>query len=98
MAGLLQRFGETCLLGISENCNVKNGLVVDHLIPLSSNKLNKQLRSARASRSADGKLSKAPTLSYGSNHPRNLILACQKCNSRKMNGFLDAGTIRRLLA
>jgi 5-methylcytosine-specific restriction endonuclease McrA len=27
-------------------------------------------------------------VSYGSNHPKNLILACDKCNSRKKHKIL----------
>ena len=66
--------------------------------PERSNKLNKQLRGAGTSRLAGGELKKAPTQSFGSNHERNLVLACHNCNSLKQNGFLEAGLFQQVLS
>jgi 5-methylcytosine-specific restriction endonuclease McrA len=81
-AELKQHNGLVCLLGL-DCCDPDSGFVIDHLIPISTNKLNKQLRLQQAER---GK--KVKTQSFGSNHIDNMIIACRKCNGRKMNGFL----------
>lgn len=94
---LLERHGEVCMLRYAPDCDVANGLCVDHLIPLSSSKLNKELRQLGTSRSADGKLRKASTQSFGSNHPNNLVLACANCNSLKQNKLLPREILRRVL-
>jgi len=39
---LIARYGRVCQLQLVEDCSLKHGLAVDHLIPLSSNKLNKR--------------------------------------------------------
>lgn len=93
----LAEHGEVCQLWLGDTCDVTSGLVLDHLIPLSSNQLNKTLRGLVATRTPEGKLVKAPTQSFGSNHPRNLILACAKCNGRKKHRFLDREAMRRIL-
>ena len=72
------RFGEVCLLNYPGICNPKSGFVIDHIIPLSSNKLNKELRKLKPLK---GK--KVLTQSLGSNNILNLIIACKKCNSYK---------------
>ncbi len=95
---LVRRFGEVCMLHYAGDCDTASGLRIDHLIPLSTNKLNKLLRGAGTSRTSDGKMKKAPTQTLGSNGPRNLVLACHNCNSLKMNRILDRGTIKRVLA
>ena len=79
--------GSRCELGIHEKCT---GIAeeVDHMIPLSSNVLNKNLRGMKAKA---GK--KVTTQSFGSNDPRNLILACRKCNAFKKHKFLDRKSI-----
>jgi len=96
-AQLSRQFGARCLLQFAPDCDPAGGLVVDHLIPISSNKLNKRLRAASARRDASGLLRKAPPQSFGSNHPRNCVLACHNCNSLKQNGFLDPVTYRRVI-
>jgi 5-methylcytosine-specific restriction endonuclease McrA len=98
LAALIERFGRCCMLQIAPDCNVASGLNIDHIIPLSSNVLNKLLRSARTSRDKNGRLKKALTQSIGSNHRRNLVLACHNCNSMKKNRLLDSGVLRRVLS
>jgi hypothetical protein len=94
---LVDRFGSICMLQFAPDCNVASGLCLDHLIPLSSNKLNKELLGTTTFRDADGNFRKAPTESFGSNAPRNLVLACTNCNSFKQSKFLDCATIARAL-
>jgi 5-methylcytosine-specific restriction endonuclease McrA len=95
---LLMRFGKVCHLKCSPNCNVGSGLAIDHLIPLSSNKLNRLLRNFSTSRSLDGSIKKAPSQSFGSNAPRNLVLACNNCNAFKKHKILDRTSLKRILA
>ena len=40
-SALLERFGAVCQLKLLPDCDPKAGLAVDHVIPLSSNRLNK---------------------------------------------------------
>lgn len=94
----LAELGETCQLRLNERCDTSSGLTIDHVIPLSSNNLNKALRAMGTSRTPEGRLIKTPTQSFGSNHPRNLILACASCNGHKKNRILDRDTLRRILA
>jgi hypothetical protein len=94
---LEERFGRTCLLRCAPDCDPRSGLTVDHVIPLSSNKLAKALRGLRARRSSDGNLQKVRSQSFGSNHPRNLVLACCNCNSFKQNRILRRDEIRQIL-
>lgn len=97
-ATLIQKVGLVCMLRSSRDCDPSSGLEIDHLIPLSSNKLNKEIRGAAKSMIIDGHLKKAPTESFGSNHPRNLALACKRCNAEKKHRFLDRQTIKRVLS
>lgn len=76
---LKSKFGSVCQLKCHQDCT-NSADEVDHLIPLSSNVLNKQLRGFRAN---NGK--KAPTQSFGSNHPTNFVLSCTRCNAFKNN-------------
>lgn len=78
-AELQRRYGTGCQLCCHEDCGGV-GTVVDHLIPLSSNVLNKTLRGMKAT--AD---KKAPTQSFGSNHVDNFVLACRRCNAFKQS-------------
>jgi hypothetical protein len=94
---LVERFGRVCMLRFAPDCNVASGLCLDHLVPLSSNKLNRELLAASTFHDADGNFRKAPTESFGSNGSRNLILACTNCNSFKQNKFLDSATVARAL-
>jgi 5-methylcytosine-specific restriction endonuclease McrA len=80
---LLQKHS-TCQLQISPACMGSSYLQVEHLIPISTNKLNKKLRNIKP---ILGK--KVPTQSFGSNHISNLVLACKKCNSLKKHRLPD---------
>ncbi len=81
---LVERDGRRCAWHLVDDCEQDNHLAIDHLVPLSSNKLNKDLRRMQPSR---GK--KVPTQSLGSNNPANLVLACAKCNNHKKHRLLD---------
>ena len=95
LALLTERFGQRCMLKIAADCDVNSGLQVDHIIPLSSNVLNRLLRSAGTSRDSDGRLRKASAQSIGSNHLRNLALACRNCNSlKRMQSSSSQGLLR----
>jgi len=79
--GLLEKYGSICQLHCHEDCSNK-ATQVDHLIPLSSNILNKKIRSIKGEK---GK--KVPAQSFGSNHESNFVLACVRCNAYKKHGF-----------
>ncbi len=81
-----------CLLQYSKDCDIKSGETVDHIIPLSSNILNKEINHAKAEK---GK--KVPTESFGSNDYSNLIISCKKCNRAKFNKFLDKDKMKEVL-
>jgi 5-methylcytosine-specific restriction endonuclease McrA len=85
-------YGRVCQLQCSNLCNIERGINIDHLIPLSSNKLNKELRQLKALK---GK--KVLTQSFGSNNLSNLVLACKKCNSYKKHRFLSKAELKRIL-
>ena len=71
-----------CELRLVSDCDSQS-LSLDHIIPLSSNELNKHLRKMTA---PQGK--KVPAQSYGSNDPRNFLVACEKCNGFKKHRFI----------
>jgi 5-methylcytosine-specific restriction endonuclease McrA len=75
-------YGYTCMLKLLPTCLETMHLAIDHIIPLSSNILNKELRHMTAP------TGHAPTQSFGSNNIKNLILACSKCNNHKKHRFL----------
>lgn len=81
---ILLRMHTSCQLKISPACSGNQHLQVEHLIPISTNKLNKSLRLIKA---PPGK--KVTTQSFGSNHLSNLILACEKCNNLKKHRLPD---------
>ena len=87
------RYGRMCQLQCVESCEIDNPTAIDHVIPLSSNELNKKLRKAKPL--VAGK--KVPTESFGSNDISNLVLACARCNSNKKHRFLDRDRMRRIL-
>lgn len=82
MTEVLKSKEKRCELKLVSDCNDEK-LVLDHMIPLSSNELNKHLRKMSA---PSGK--KVPSQSFGSNHPSNLILACEACNNFKKHRFI----------
>ncbi len=80
---LVLKFGEQCQLKIHPDCFKEKSFDVDHFIPLSTNKLNKELRNIKA---AKGR--KVASQSFGSNDIANLKIACKKCNSYKKHKLL----------
>ena len=86
------KLGEICELNYPNICDLNSGFNVDHIIPLSSNKLNKEIRNLKPEK---GKKVKAQ--SFGSNHIANLALTCTKCNSYKKHRFIDKVLILSLL-
>lgn len=82
---ILKRDNNQCQLHFEGICDEESGWQVDHVIPLSTNVLNKKLRMKKAEL---GK--KVVTETYGSNHIDNLVLACKKCNGhKKHNIYID---------
>ena len=80
---LMGKYGEKCQLHIHPDCSKEKVWEMDHIIPLSTNELNKKLRHmVRTSRG------KVPAQSFGSNHLKNLILACKRCNAFKKHRIL----------
>jgi 5-methylcytosine-specific restriction endonuclease McrA len=71
-------------------CCTGRAEVVDHVVPLSSNRLRKELRVA----AEPGR--KVPTQEIGSAHMSNLVGACKACNNRKLQS-LNGPMIRRIL-
>lgn len=80
---LINSFEERCGLNL-DCCDNSSGFVVDHIIPLSSNILNKTLRKIIPQKGR-----KTPSQSFGSNHIMNLTLSCNSCNNFKKHKFLD---------
>ena len=89
---LINQNDEKCMLAL-ECCDPSSGITIDHLIPLSTNKLNKGLRHMKP---VKGK--KVRSQSFGSNHLDNLIIACKKCNGRKKHGFLSRESLLKILS
>ena len=81
---LIERDGKQCAWHLVDDCEQDQHLAIDHLVPLSSNKMNKELRLMKPTR---GKT--VLTQSLGSNNPANLVLACAKCNNHKKHRLLD---------
>ena len=80
---LIKKHGLKCQLNLIPECEKDKNIVVDHFIPLSSNILNKILRNLKPENNK-----KVKTQSYGSNHQKNFILACGKCNGYKKHRFI----------
>jgi len=70
---------------------LNSSFAIDHIIPLSTNKLNKELRKVKP---LPGR--KVLTQSFGSNHINNLILACSKCNGYKKHRLLTKDEINKI--
>ena len=83
LAGLIEKYGEVCQLHIHPDCSKVRVWEPDHIIPLSSNELNKKLRHMERISSE-----KVLAQSFGSNHPKNLILACKRCNAFKKHRII----------
>lgn len=90
---IIKRDGYVCRLAISPKCLHDRELQIDHVIPLSTNIINKHTRRVKA---LPGK--KVEAQSLGSNYLGNLIFACRECNREKWHRFLDQKTIQRVLS
>lgn len=78
LAELILKYDGKCQLHIHPDCSKDGKFEPDHIIPLSTNELNKKLRQlVRTSNE------KVPAQSFGSNNPKNLILSCKRCNAFK---------------
>ena len=91
-AALCSMEGECCQLKCHRDCS-NSPDEVDHLIPLKTNVLRKELRGMRGQ---FGK--KVPSLSYGSNDPANLVLSCRRCNAFKKHRMPSAELVARILS
>ena len=87
---LMDRPEPICHLAYPEICTVIPE-AIDHIIPLSSNILNKR----RGAEAKPGK--KVKTQSIGSNHPHNFALACARCNNHKKHRFLEPEHLARVI-
>jgi hypothetical protein len=83
LKNLLDKYGEVCQLRLHPDCSKERIWEPDHIVPLSTNELNKKLR--HLERVGDAKV--APQ-SFGSNHPKNLTLACKRCNAFKKHRLI----------
>ncbi len=92
LSRLYGQCGTMCQLQCQSVCDIRSGITIDHLIPLSTNELNKKLRHLPA---PPGK--KVPSQSFGSNHPNNLVIACCSCNNHKKHRFLPSDSMKRIL-
>ena len=92
LSQLIKKNGDKCMLAL-ECCDPSSGITIDHLIPLSTNKLNKELRNMKPVKGR-----KVGSQSFGSNHLDNLIIACNKCNNRKKHRFLDREHLQKILS
>lgn len=90
LSKLMVYSGSTCLLAYPDICTVIPE-AIDHIIPLSSNILNKR----RGVKAKPGK--KVQTQSIGSNHPDNFALACARCNNHKKHRFLEPEHLARVI-
>lgn len=89
---LIEKYGEECQLKIHPECSKVKKFEPDHIIPLSTNELNKKLRHMERTSTE-----KVTAQSFGSNHPKNLILACSRCNAYKKHKFLEKEIIQKIL-
>lgn len=80
---LIARDGEKCKLCIHPDCSKERIFECDHIIPLSSNELNKTLRQMKRTL-----YKKVPAQSFGSNHIDNLMIACKRCNAFKKHRII----------
>jgi hypothetical protein len=89
---LLDKYGNECQLKIHEDCSKVNKFEPDHIVPLSSNELNKKIRGMVMFSSE-----KVKRQSFGSNNIKNFTLACKRCNAFKKNKFFEKDLYERLL-
>ena len=86
---LVKRDGLKCQLSLHPDCSKLKKFDIDHIIPLSTNELNKKLRNIKPSK---GK--KVPSQSFGSNDESNLILACSRCNAYKKHRIIISNNFK----
>ena len=91
LAFLIDTEGANCILHFG-NCDLKSGYNIDHIIPISTNIINKHVHKMPAEK---GK--KVKTESYGSNDIYNLRIACQNCNLEKKHRFLTREEMKVIL-
>lgn len=89
---LIEKYGSECQLKIHEDCSKELIFEPDHIIPLSSNELNKKLRGMIRISSE-----KVERQSFGSNNMKNMVLACKRCNAFKKHKFLEADLYNKIL-
>ena len=92
MSELMERFKGQCQLKIHPDCSKDGKYQPDHIIPLATNELNKKLRHIGRSGSE-----KVLAQNFGSNHPKNLTLACKRCNAFKKHKFLISESLVKTL-
>jgi hypothetical protein len=80
---LMEKYGGKCQYVIHPDCSKDGKFEPDHIIPLSTNELEKKLRNIVRVSSA-----KVQAQSFGSNHPKNLTLSCKRCNALKKHRFI----------
>jgi len=80
---LVLKYDKKCQLRIHPECSQDGKFEPDHIIPLSTNELNKKLRHLVRSSSE-----KVLAQSFGSNHPKNLTLSCRRCNAFKKHKII----------
>ena len=78
LSQLVARYEAVCQLQLHPDCSREKIWQLDHLVPLSTNELNKRLRALPRIGNA-----KVASQSFGSNHADNLILTCKRCNAFK---------------
>ena len=88
---LEQLYGIKCMLSLDDECNIEDGINIDHLIPISSNILNIKIRKIKGE---NGK--KTTTQSFGSNNILNLVICCKHCNGKKKHTFLNKEQYKRI--
>lgn len=80
---LMEKYNGECQLKIHPDCSKVQKFEPDHIIPLSSNELNKKLRGMTRVTSE-----KVERQSFGSNNMKNMLLACKRCNAFKKHRFI----------
>lgn len=80
---LVGRNGLKCQLKIHSDCSKIARFEVEHVIPLSTNELNKKLRHIKRT-----SWQKVESQSFGSNNIKNLVIACSRCNAYKKHRFI----------
>ena len=86
---LTVKYQGKCQLCIHPDCSVDGKFEPDHIIPLSTNELNKKIR--HMGRTSDAKV---PAQSFGSNNIKNLTLACKRCNAFKKHRIILPSKIK----